>query len=184
MRTRRFLFLLPALMVTLLAGGVPAATASTTPYCGIAWGSLNKWTSNHTSAPIVGARTGRHECWDRLVIDLAGMPAPGYVVAYTEKFYQVGTGFELPVTGGAILTIEANAPAQPTQQWAIGTHIVSPEQFSAGGYRTFRDLVYGGTYAGYTHFGLGVRARLPFRVFTLDGPGGGSRLVIDVAHQW
>jgi hypothetical protein len=32
--------------------------------------------------------------------------------------------------------------------------------------------------------GLGVRGRLPFRVFTLDGPGAGSRIVIDVAHRW
>lgn len=30
----------------------------------------------------------------------------------------------------------------------------------------------------------GVRARLPFRVFVLDGPGSGSRLVVDVAHRW
>jgi len=29
-----------------------------------------------------------------------------------------------------------------------------------------------------------VRARLPFRVFVLAGPGNGSRLVIDVAHRW
>jgi hypothetical protein len=29
-----------------------------------------------------------------------------------------------------------------------------------------------------------VRARLPFRVFVLRGPGSGSRLVIDVAHRW
>jgi hypothetical protein len=29
-----------------------------------------------------------------------------------------------------------------------------------------------------------VRARLPFRVFTLSGPGGGSRLVIDVYQHW
>jgi len=29
-----------------------------------------------------------------------------------------------------------------------------------------------------------VRARLPFRVLTLDGPGSGSRLVVDVAHYW
>jgi hypothetical protein len=29
-----------------------------------------------------------------------------------------------------------------------------------------------------------VRARLPFRVFSLAGPGAGSRLVIDVAHRW
>ncbi|ADG76293.1 hypothetical protein Cfla_3416 [Cellulomonas flavigena DSM 20109] len=33
-------------------------------------------------------------------------------------------------------------------------------------------------------FGLGVRARLPFRAFVLAGPGSGSRLVVDVAHQW
>ena len=30
----------------------------------------------------------------------------------------------------------------------------------------------------------GVRARLPFRVFTLTGPDSGSRLVIDIAHTW
>jgi len=35
-----------------------------------------------------------------------------------------------------------------------------------------------------TTIGLGARARLPFRVFTLSGPGQGSRLVIDVAHRW
>ena len=41
-----------------------------------------------------------------------------------------------------------------------------------------------GSYEGRTTFGVGVRARLPMRVFTLDGPGTGSRLVIDVAHRW
>jgi hypothetical protein len=61
---------------------------------------------------------------------------------------------------------------------------MGPDQFTAGGFRTFRDVVYGGTYEGYSSIGLGVRARLPFRVFKLDGPGTGSRLVIDVAHQW
>jgi hypothetical protein len=25
---------------------------------------------------------------------------------------------------------------------------------------------------------------LPYRAFTLDGPGDGSRLVVDVAHLW
>ncbi|MDQ1596268.1 MAG: hypothetical protein QOH40_2824, partial [Arthrobacter pascens] len=40
------------------------------------------------------------------------------------------------------------------------------------------------SFEGYTTLGLGVRARLPFKVFTLAGPGSGSRLVIDVAHHW
>ncbi|MCA1709732.1 MAG: hypothetical protein LC808_43230 [Actinobacteria bacterium] len=184
MRSRRFLALPLALALTLLFAGAPAATASTTPYCGITWGSLGKHSSTQTSAPIVDARIGRHDCWDRLVIDVSGSPAPGYVASYTPAFYQVGTGFPLQTSGGAILTIEVNAPGQPVQHWSVGTHIVTPERLSAGGYRTFRDLVYGGTYAGYTHFGLGLRARLPFRIFKLAGPGSGSRLVIDVAHRW
>ena len=52
------------------------------------------------------------------------------------------------------------------------------------GYRTFRQVVYAGTFEGYTSVGLGVRARLPFRVLVLDGPGTSSRLVVDVAHHW
>ena len=39
-----------------------------------------------------------------------------------------------------------------------------------------------GSFEGQTTIGLGVRARLPFRVFVLAGPGSGSRLVVDVAH--
>ena len=47
------------------------------------------------------------------------------------------------------------------------------------GYRTFRQVAWADSRRHYTYFGLGVRARLPFRVFTLPG-----RLVIDVAHRW
>jgi hypothetical protein len=52
------------------------------------------------------------------------------------------------------------------------------------GYRTFRQVVTAGSFEGETVIGLGVRARLPFRVFTLAGPGGNSRIVVDVAHSW
>jgi hypothetical protein len=52
------------------------------------------------------------------------------------------------------------------------------------GYRTFRQVAFLGTFEGYTTIGLGVRARLPFRVQVLAGPGAGSRLVIDVGHRW
>jgi hypothetical protein len=41
-----------------------------------------------------------------------------------------------------------------------------------------------GSFEGVTNVGLGLRARLPFRVFTLSGPGSTTRLVIDVAHAW
>ena len=61
----------------------------------------------------------------------------------------------------------------------LGAHLAS-----VSGYRTLRDVVYGGSFEGYTAFGVGVRARPPFRVFTLAGPGNHSRIVIDVAHHW
>lgn len=188
MKLRRLSVVLPMVACAATLVTVPAVSA-TTSYCGITWGSLAKSAPDMTGAPIVGARVGRQECYDRLVIDLAGMPAAGYHVSYTDGFRGFGDGTPLWVSGGAVLTVVANAPAydangQLTVPWTAGTHIVSPSQFSAGGFRTFRDLVYGGTYEGQTRFGLGVRARLPFRAFTLDGPGGGSRLVVDVAHLW
>ena len=41
-----------------------------------------------------------------------------------------------------------------------------------------------GSFEGYTTIALGVRARLPHRVFTLyDASTNRSRLVIDVAHR-
>jgi hypothetical protein len=47
------------------------------------------------------------------------------------------------------------------------------------GYRTFRDARFVGSFEGDTQIGLGVRARLPFRVWVADG-----RIVVDVAHNW
>jgi hypothetical protein len=58
------------------------------------------------------------------------------------------------------------------------------ELVNVSGFTTFRQVAWAGSFEGQSNIGLGVRARLPFRVFTLDGPGTASRLVIDVAHQW
>ena len=51
-------------------------------------------------------------------------------------------------------------------------------------YRTFRQLADAGSFEGRTTIGLGVRAHLPFRVFTLARRGATSRIVVDVAHNW
>ena len=44
------------------------------------------------------------------------------------------------------------------------------ELVNVTGWRTFRQVAYGGSFEGYTTIGVGLRARLPFRVFTLSGP--------------
>jgi hypothetical protein len=159
-------------------GAVPATPAAAAPYCGITWGSVPKSTPDLTPNPIVGGRVGKHDCFDRLVIDFEGMPPAGYFVQYVDVVRADGSGDPLSVAGGAKLRIHVLAPGhdqmyQSTVPWSYGPRIVSPSQFSASGFQTFRDLVWGGSFEGESTFGLGVRARLPYRVFRLDGPGTG-----------
>jgi hypothetical protein len=52
------------------------------------------------------------------------------------------------------------------------------------GYETFRQVADAGSFEGQTRIGLGVRAHLRFRVFSLTGRGSISHVVVDVAHRW
>ena len=164
-------------------GLVAPGPASASPYCGIAWGSLAKADPDMSSANVTNVRTGQQACYDRLVIDVAGKVA-GYSVQYVPVVVQDGSGFEIPLLGDADLQVTVTAPSY--NQYGQSTYVpaAKAELSNVSGYQTFRQVAYAGSFEGYTSVGLGVRARLPFRVFTLDGPDGGSRLVVDVAHHW
>lgn len=163
-----------------LAPAAPALSATTTaaPYCGITWGSLADTHGSSSSARVSGVRTGKHACYDRLVIDLKGK-AKGYDVRYVNAVHTEGQGKHVPLAGAADLQILISSPTNSAYRPAHRTKVVS-----VSGYRTFDQVAYLGSFEGQTSFGLGVRARLPFRTFILNGPGTGSRLVIDVAHRW
>ncbi len=175
---RRFLAVLALLAGLLGVMALPPASAA--PYCGIRWGSLPEQAQRPTYGEVTDVRTGRHGCFDRLVLDVDGKVG-GYTVSYVRQVRLDGSGFVLPVRGGARLQVTANAGlADPTDpRFRSGRELAD-----VTGYRTFRQVVSGSTFEGYTTLGLGVRARLPFRVFILDGPGDASRLVVDVAHRW
>jgi hypothetical protein len=165
------------------ATAAPAATTSTAPYCGIYWGSLPKANSTYTGSAITNVRTGRHPCFDRLVIDLNAARAPGYAVEYLDTVRAGGSGEVVPVRGGAKLRIIAHAPAYlPDYQVTYDPPNWS-EAVNVTGYSTFRQVAWAGAYEGQSTIVLGVRARLPFRVFTLSDAAS-SRLVVDVAHYW
>jgi len=177
-----------AAAATALVGllGPGAAGASNAPYCGITWGSGPKSGGSLSQAQVVRARTGQHACYDRLVIDLNGWSsgATGYDVRYVDNVYQDGSGQVVPLRGGAKLQIVIKAPAYDTS----GELIMEPDSFTelvnVTGFSTFRQVAFAGSFEGQTTIGLGVRARLPMRVFRLEGPELGQRLVIDVAHSW
>ncbi|MFI8192345.1 hypothetical protein ACIF8T_26770 [Streptomyces sp. NPDC085946] len=169
---------------TLTAAAVPAtaATAQTTA-CPTGWGSVAKTGGTATTTPVNNIRTGRHACFDRMVVDIPGAGSGlGYSVRYVDRLHQDGSGRPIAVAGGAVLEIRVGAPAYDPETGAA----VYPARagrplpgVDLTGYRTFRDARFAGSFEGETQVGLGVRARLPFRVLPLH-----DRIVIDVAHTW
>jgi hypothetical protein len=162
-----------------VAANAATSSAAAAPYCGITWGSLAKSASPLSQAPLTNIRAGRHACFDRLVFDVRGGNINGYRVNYVGTMRSQGSGHVVPLRGGAKLSITVNVPAndlagRSTYRFANGAELVNVR-----GYRTFRQVAWAGSFEGYTSAGLGVRARLPFRVFKLP-----HRLVVDVAHAW
>ncbi|WP_405593493.1 hypothetical protein [Streptomyces sp. NBC_01092] len=178
-----------ALMVaTLGVAAVPAqataTTTATTTACPTGWGSQAETRSAATSDSVTNIRTGRHACFDRMVVDVPGASTRelGYSVRYVSRLYQDGSGRHIAVGGGAVIEVRVAAPAydpatgKPTYPAKAGQRLTG---VNLTGYRTFRDARFVGSFEGDTQIGLGVRARLPFRVWVAA-----DRVVVDVAHNW
>ncbi len=167
-----------------LTGAALPATAA--PGCSTAWGSLTESAVEDGGGTLDDVRSGRHACFDRLVLDLDGVDASevSYDVRYVREVIADGSGEIIPLRGGADLQVLVHTPAYTER----GTPTYDPrddaEALDVRGYDTFRQVAWGRSFEGESRFGVGVRARLPFRVQVLDGPGDGSRLVVDVAHTW
>jgi hypothetical protein len=190
MRHKRFTSTVMALGAG-MAIAVPSAMATTAPAsstpraqalsagCAVTWGSTPESRSGSGLGTVHNLRAGRHACFDRLVIDMDGpMSTSAYVVRYVDHVRD-DSGAVVPLRGGATLEI------------ALSGYRFHPEDranVDVAGFRTFRQVASGSGDSRTTTFGLGVRARLPFRVFVLDGGGSGpsdfSRVVVDVAHRW
>ncbi|MFF8829231.1 hypothetical protein [Streptomyces sp. NPDC015131] len=166
----------------LTAPGAQAAPAAAA--CPTGWGSVQKTATAAATASLTDVRTGRHDCFDRMVLHVpgAGGGTLGHQVRYVDRVHQDGSGRHVPVAGGAVLEIRVAAPSYDPETGRAtyrGTVARPLPGVDLAGYRTFRDTRFVGSFEGDTQIGLGVRARLPFRVLQLPG-----RLVVDVAHDW
>jgi hypothetical protein len=168
---------MPAFLIGVLGASASSASAAE---CSTNWGSLPKGELNgFAEGAYESVRTGRHTCYDRLVLEAGGAPNGGYLVHYVDQVVRPDSGALVSLRGSAnlVLTIVASEPP--------AFSVTSPELANVFGYTTFRQVAGVGRAEGANTFiGLGVRARLPFRVFTLPRDGGGTRLVVDVAHHW
>ncbi|SDQ86940.1 hypothetical protein [Quadrisphaera sp. DSM 44207] len=173
-----------AAVAALIVGGAAAtAPSAAAALCPTGWGSTPEQVDlggPDEVAAVVGVRAGQHACFDRFVLDFAG-PVPDTTVRYVPA----GDPEALDVGGGAALRIQVEDATWSEMEDVSGVAA------RVGGFRTFRDA----TPMLFEHdpddevddvlYVLGTRARLPFRVLALDGPGDhDQRLVVDVAHSW
>jgi hypothetical protein len=183
--------LIRSLVLALAFAGAPTvavATASTSTAATCAtttarWGSLPKGLGTQFGTPITNVRAGRNTCFDRMVVDLRGR-APGFSVRYVRQVHTVAEGAVIPLRGGARLELDLRSPDHDLNGRSTYNPRNPRELVNVAGFSTFRQIAYGFSFESHTIVGLGVRARLPMRAFIINGPGTGSRVVIDVAHRW
>jgi hypothetical protein len=186
-RRPRSLVLLVTTLALALLGLVAPSVASASPYCGITWGSLEKSSTGGTGY-LDDVRAGQHTCYDRLVLDVYGNPSfRSWHVGYVKQVTEDPSGRPVPVRGGAFLQISVQAPDHTPNGTLTYVPANPRELVDVSGFRTFRQVAWAGSFEGTSSIGLGVRARLPFRVIAITGlphTANGTRVVIDVAHQW
>jgi hypothetical protein len=141
-----------------------------------------------SGAPLYLVRVGQHPCYDRVVFDVNGPEAVGYVVRYVPVVRADGSGEPVPVAGKAALEVVVRAPVLGTDSQGhqpgakvpgIGEDFVSPGRLAT--WRSLRQVAFAGSFEGQTTIAVGVRTRLPFRVF-VTGDRGYRHIVVDIAH--
>ncbi len=133
--------------------------------------------SNDAGLTVTDLRIGHHQGYDRIVYDLGGTGTPGWIVQYTDRAIQDGSGNEIDVAGQSVLEVQITGSAYPFDSGV--TPYSGPDPATdpsapgiAGVYRT-------AVFEGTTQSFIGVNADRPgFSVTTLSNP---TRLVIDIA---
>jgi hypothetical protein len=123
-----------------------------------------------------------------VVFHLNGPDPVGYSVRYVDVVREDGSGRPVPVAGAAALQVVINAPALGQDSHGyVGKVLAEPRAdfytpAQLAGWSSLREVRYAGSFEGQTTIAVGVRARVPFRVFTvLDSSSDYRSVVLDVA---
>lgn len=160
------------------ASTVPQATAQTDA-CDKGWSTLEDSTEPHLvrgDTALYDVRTAAHdsECFDRIVFDVATTEPVGFHVRYVDVVHQDGSGFAVPVAGGAALQVVIDAWAKSDAFAGYG--------FQPQGWRALREIKFASSFEGQTTFAMGVARQTPFAVYHLPADDH-MRVVVDIAHQ-
>jgi hypothetical protein len=125
---------------------------------------------------LVEVRTGRHEGYDRVVLEFDGEGTPGWRVAYTDDPRFQGSGDPVDVDGETALQVHLDGLSSPVDSDV--SYYDGPDRMAGSG-TSIVEVVVGNLFEGRQGAFAGTTQPLPFRVFRLTGP---ERVVVDVAH--
>lgn len=125
---------------------------------------------------ITGVRTGVHDGFDRIVLDLTGDERVlGWGADYVDEAVHDPSGFPLEVEGTAYLQVAVRGI-----DWiADADERYSGDTVQGQGTEVVTAVAFGGLFEGQQQIVIGLREKAPYRIFGLDDP---ARLVIDVQH--
>jgi hypothetical protein len=153
------------------------------------WGTGSKQRAAFNTAALYLVRVGQHDCYDRVVFNINDPGDVGYSVRYVDVVGEDASGIARPVAGAAALEVVVRAPAVGLDDHGyVGKSLAKPGQdfYTAAqlaGWRSLRQVRYAGSFEGQTTIAVGVRARVPFRAFTLlDSQDHITRVVLDIAR--
>ena len=126
----------------------------------------------------VDLRVGRHDGFDRVVLELAGSGQPGWFAEYVDEPRNQGRGNRADVRGQSHLQLMVTGVQYPTEEGA--QEYRGPREVTPAGLPTVAEVEIGPLYEGYQQVFIGLSTtEQPFRVFRLPDP---PRVVVDVQH--
>jgi hypothetical protein len=125
---------------------------------------------------LTDVRSGRHETFDRVVLEFNGREVPGYHIEYVDRpVRQCGSGNVVPLAGDAWLSIQVS-PANAHDENGRPTIVERERKLSLP---VIKELKLICDFEAEVEWVLGVTKPNKYRVLELSNP---SRLVVDIKH--
>lgn len=133
----------------------------------------------NTMSSLVGreVRTGSHECFERVVLELQGEGAmPGYRVQYVDDPVTLSpSDLEVDIAGAATLVLSVGAWMTTME----GDGYQGPDQIDPTNVTAIQELRLIENFEGMHQWAIGLDRVRPFSVTTLSGP---PRIVVDIGR--
>ena len=127
---------------------------------------------------VSDVRVGRHDGYDRVVLETGGSGSPGWDVRYVDAAASQGSGDPIALSGQAVLQVTVTGVGYPydtgIEEFPIGGRVSAADTVGV------TEVVFDGTFEGQSVAFIGTSAQLPFRVYLLEDP---ARVVVEVADQ-